>query len=155
TYSTRSGYRSGSAYGYAGERRSPASAYRAGETQPRYRATAARSAAASAPQSEPAGAFEASPAAGYQRHQTIIFRLRSVDECKDVILSLIDRKSVLMSLEALDSVQAQRALDTMSGAAYAIGAALSRASDKTWLITPSNVEVERSSLDEDGYGGYN
>ena len=47
--------------------------------------------------------------------------------------------------------QAQRALDTMSGATYAIGATLSRASDRTWLITPSNVEVERSSMDADGY----
>ena len=85
------------------------------------------------------------------RHQTLICRLRSVEECRDVILALIDKKTVLLNLEALDTVQTQRALDTMSGAAYAIGAKLSGASDRTYLITPSNVSVEQNDNDERGY----
>ncbi len=88
---------------------------------------------------------------GGQRHQTVIFKLRSVDECKEVILALIEKKSVLLNLDELDSLQAQRALDTMSGATFAIGATLSRASDRTWLIAPNNVEVA-SSQGDDGYG---
>ncbi len=82
------------------------------------------------------------PQSGGQRHQTAIFKLHSVDECKGVILALIDKKSVLLNMEDLDSLQAQRTLDTMSGATFAIGAKLSRASDRTWLITPSTVEVD-------------
>lgn len=93
-------------------------------------------------------------AGGWQRHQTVIFKLHSVDECKEVILALIEKKSVLLNLDDLDSLQAQRTLDTMSGATYAIGATLSRASDRTWLITPSNVEVADSQMDDSGrYGG--
>jgi len=80
--------------------------------------------------------------AGGQRHQTAIFKIHSVDECKGVILALIDKKSVLLNMDELDSLQAQRTLDTMSGATFAIGAKLSRASDRTWLITPSTVEVD-------------
>ena len=150
----RSGYRAAgsSAASPVYERRSmgASSGYRAAESTSRYRGSAAHSYAAS--RRDEAG-YNAPPAApsAYQRHQTIIFMLHSVDECKEVILSLIDKKSVLLNLDELDAVQAQRALDTMSGATYAIGATLSRASDRTWLITPSNVEVERSSMDADGY----
>ena len=87
----------------------------------------------------------------WQRHQTVIFKLHSVDECKDVILALIEKKSVLLNLDELDSLQAQRTLDTMSGATFAIGATLSRASDRTWLITPSTVEVADSQMDDGRY----
>lgn len=95
----------------------------------------------------------ASQNGGYQRHQTIIIHLQSVEGCKEVILSLIEKKTVLLNLDELDSLQTQRALDTMSGATYAIGARLSRASDRTWLITPSNVEVASSQGEETGYSG--
>ena len=97
--------------------------------------------------------MRASQGGGYQRHQTIIIHLQSVEGCKEVILSLIDKKTVLLNLDELDSLQTQRALDTMSGATYAIGARLSRASDRTWLITPSNVEVASSHAEESGYTG--
>ena len=149
----RSGYRSQAAGASSYERRSLAavsSGYRASEAQSRYRGAASYAPAAR----REAESYDMAPPAAnaaYQRHQTIIFMLHSVDECKEVILSLIDKKTVLLNLDELDAVQAQRALDTMSGATYAIGATLSRASDRTWLITPSNVEVERSSMDADGY----
>jgi len=88
--------------------------------------------------------------AGAPRHQTVIFKLHSVDECKGVILALIEKKSVLLNLDELDSMQAQRTLDTMSGATFAIGATLSRASDRTWLITPSTVDVKDNPVDQAG-----
>ncbi len=90
---------------------------------------------------------EADMTAGQQRHQTVIFKLHSVDECKGVIMALIEKKSVLLNLDELDSLQAQRTLDTMSGATFAIGARLSRASDRTWLITPSTVDVNDKQND--------
>jgi|GEM_PF-6266935 len=152
------GYRSAASYG---ERRPAASpGYRASEYQSRYRSAASGTGYGASARREAADAFESAPSAAtaaapaYHRHQTVIFTLHSIDECRDVILALIDKKSVLLSLEDLQSAEAQRALDTMSGASYAIGATLSKASDRTWLITPSNVEVERSSLDADDYSGY-
>jgi len=90
---------------------------------------------------------DADMTAGQQRHQTVIFKLHSVDECKGVIMALIEKKSVLLNLDELDSLQAQRTLDTMSGATFAIGARLSRASDRTWLITPSTVDVNDKQND--------
>lgn len=95
---------------------------------------------------------EMDASAHQQRHQTVIFKLHSVDECKGVIMALIEKKSVLLNLDELDSLQAQRTLDTMSGATFAIGARLSRASDRTWLITPSTVDVNDKQNDSVGEG---
>ena len=154
TSGTRSGYRSSGAMSglssYERRTSGTASSYRSTDAQTRYQSAA--SPTYTTPRRDPASYAPAPSASGaYQRHQTVIFMLHSVDECKELILSLIDKKSVLMNLDELDPVQAQRALDTMSGATYAIGATLSRASDRTWLITPSNVDVERSSMEDNGY----
>ncbi len=134
--SYESSYRSGAQYGSYGSssRRADESAYSAA--------------------SVPERSSQQYGAAGNQRHQTVIFKLHSVDECRGVILALIDKKSVLLNLDELDSLQAQRTLDTMSGATFAIGATLSRASDRTWLITPSTVDVADSQVDTSAsYGG--
>lgn len=105
----------------------------------------------------PSESKEMDASSNQQRHQTVIFKLHSVDECKGVIMALIEKKSVLLNLDELDSMQAQRTLDTMSGATFAIGARLSRASDRTWLITPSTVEVNDKQNDASNesakYGG--
>lgn len=81
-----------------------------------------------------------------QKQQTssaiAMIRIKTVDECKNVIRTLLEKKSVLLSLEEMDSVQAQRVVDTMSGATFAIGAKMNRASARSWLLTPSTVEVD-------------
>ncbi len=85
---------------------------------------------------------EQNSASSYQKHRIATFSIRSVDECKNVIRTLLEKKSVLLSLEEMDSVQAQRAVDTMSGATFAIGAKMNRASERSWLLTPSTVEID-------------
>lgn len=132
--------------------------YRAGYSSQRqsassYAASYGSSRSASARWNEGESSYTQTPDNSYQRHQTIIIHLQSVEGCKEVILSLIEKKTVLLNLDELDSLQTQRALDTMSGATYAIGARLSRASDRTWLITPSNVEVASAQSEESGYSG--
>ena len=83
------------------------------------------------------------------RQQTVVCTLHSIEECKNVILALVDKKTILLNLDRLDPAQAQRAVDTMCGATYAIGATLTRASERAWLLTPSTVEV--TSTDSNKY----
>lgn len=83
------------------------------------------------------------------RQQTVVCTLHSIEECKNVILALVDKKTILLNLDRLDPAQAQRAVDTMCGATYAIGATLTRASERAWLLTPSTVEV--TSTDSNRY----
>ncbi|NLG26191.1 MAG: cell division protein SepF [Clostridiales bacterium] len=88
------------------------------------------------------------------RHQTVIFRLQTFEECRDVILSLIDKKSVLINLDQLEDPLVQRAIDTLGGAAFAIGATMRKASDKTYLIAPDNVFVANNSARSAGPARY-
>ncbi len=81
-------------------------------------------------------------------HQTMIYYLRSLEECRDVINDLLDGKSVLLNVEDMDDKSVQRSVDTLCGAAFALGATLRKASEKTFLIAPNNVAV--ASTNEDG-----
>ena len=103
------------------------------------------------PETEPERYAPPREAPTYQRHQTVIFTLRAVDDCKDVIVALVDKKSVLLNLEKLDAVSAQRVVDMMAGATFAIDAGMSSAGNRTWLITPSTVDVERSTNESARY----
>jgi cell division inhibitor SepF len=75
------------------------------------------------------------------RHQTVIYYLHTLEECRDVITDLIDGKTVLLNLEEMDEKTIQRGIDTLCGAAFALNATLRKASDKTYLIAPTTVEV--------------
>ncbi|MEA4898083.1 cell division protein SepF [Bacillota bacterium Meth-B3] len=81
-------------------------------------------------------------------HQTVIYYLRSLEECREVINDLLDGKSVLLNLEDMDERSVQRSIDTLCGAAFALGATLRKASEKTYLIAPNNVMV--ASTNDDG-----
>jgi FtsZ-interacting cell division protein YlmF len=81
------------------------------------------------------------------RHQAVIYHLTNFEQCREVILSLLDRKSALVNLDQLGDVDVQRAVDTLGGAAFALGATISKASDRTYLITPSNVTVAGGGIE--------
>ena len=78
-------------------------------------------------------------------HQTVIYYLRNLEECRDVINDLLDSKSVLLNLEDMEERAVQRSIDTLCGAAFALGATLRKASDKTYLIAPNNVMVNSTN----------
>ena len=78
----------------------------------------------------------------------VIFYLHQLDECREVIMALLDNKSVFLNLEDMDERLVQRGIDTLSGAAFALQAKLERTSEKTILIAPSSVRVEMSAQEE-------
>lgn len=73
--------------------------------------------------------------------RTVMFNLSSLEECSDVVDALIANNIVLLMLEQLDDRMIQRAVDTLSGAAFALHATIRKASEKTYLIAPRTVEV--------------
>lgn len=86
--------------------------------------------------------------AAESRHQTVIYYLHELEECRDVIGDLLESKTVLLNLEDMDERLIQRAIDTLCGAAFALGATLRKASDKTYLIAPNNVSVALTNENE-------
>ena len=61
---------------------------------------------------------------------------------------------VILNLQTTDSELAKRLIDFTSGLTYALGGGMQKIADKTFLLTPRNVEVsaeEKARLVEKGF----
>jgi len=50
----------------------------------------------------------------------------------------------VLTMDEMEGHLMQRAVDTLSGAVFALSANIRKASDKTYLITPMSVEVNEA-----------
>ena len=98
------------------------------------------------------------PASSDHIQHTVIHYLREMSDCKDIIDDLLDDKQVILNIEDTDESVKQRAIDTIYGASYALGAKLRRASRATYIIAPSSVVINDNEDEDDhrsstnGYG---
>ena len=76
-----------------------------------------------------------------QRSRTVMYSLHSLEDCCEVIDQLIANNTVVLTMDELDGHLLQRAVDTLSGAVFALHASIRKASDKTYLVAPMSVEV--------------
>ena len=76
------------------------------------------------------------------RQRTVIYRIRSIEETRNVITDLIENKTILLNLEDLDEAYVQRANDILSGAAFALKATFLKTSHRAYLIAPPFVKVD-------------
>ena len=81
---------------------------------------------------------------GASRQRTVMFSLRNLEDCCDVIDNLILNNTVVLTIDELDARLMQRAVDTLSGAVFALHATIRKASERTYLIAPSGVEVNET-----------
>lgn len=144
-YGSTSGYRArpDAGAGYRPQTPPPQREYRAADRE--FDAFAAKPAP-----SEPRANVVPIPARAPSQ-QTVIYYLRTLEECRDVINDLIDNKTVLLNLEDMDERTVQRGIDTLCGAAFALNATLRKASDKTYLIAPNTVQVASTRDEERRY----
>ena len=82
------------------------------------------------------------------RHRTMIYQLSTYEDSKDVIDDLLVGHSVLINLESLALEEAQRIIDTLIGACYAINATIKKAAAQTYLLAPETVEVAGTYADD-------
>lgn len=78
------------------------------------------------------------------RQRTVMFSLHNLEDCCDVIDNLILNNTVVLTMDNLDDRLMQRAVDTLSGAVFALHATIRKASERTYLIAPANVEVNET-----------
>ena len=76
--------------------------------------------------------------------RTVMFSLHRLEDCCEVIDNLIRGNTIVLTMDELDGHLMQRAVDTLSGAVFALHATIRKASDKTYLIAPSGVEVNET-----------
>lgn len=90
-------------------------------------------------QNMPAPRMRVSP-----RPRTDMCSLHSLEDCCEVIDKLISGNTIVLTMDELDGYLMQRAVDTLSGAVFALHATIRKASDKTYLIAPMGVEVNET-----------
>ena len=111
-------------------------------TEPRRDPAPAPRAAAPARTSQSASNAPAPRTGGAAR--TIMCPITELEECRDVIEILVENNIVLLMLDNMDPSLTQRAVDLLSGAAFALHATIKKASDRTYLIAPRTVMVSEN-----------
>lgn len=87
---------------------------------------------------------EARPSARAQRQRTLMCSLTTLEDCCDIIDSLIAGNVVVLTLDDIDPKLTQRAIDTLSGAVFALSATIRKASERTYVLAPNTVEVNET-----------
>lgn len=85
------------------------------------------------------------------RPRTLMFTLHTLEDCCDVIDNLILDNTVILTLGMVDTALIQRAVDTLSGAVYALHGTIRKASEYTYLIAPNSVEVNETAGPDDEF----
>ena len=89
---------------------------------------------------------------GERDMKMVIFKPSSYDETESVIDSLRARKPIVVNLDEINPAVAQRILDFISGAVYALNGDIRRAARNIFVVAPSNIEISPNEADDD-YNG--
>ncbi len=73
--------------------------------------------------------------------EVCVIKPTSFEEVKDIAETLLCNRTVVLNMEGLDLAIAQRIIDFMSGACYAIDGNLQKISNYIFIVTPKNVDI--------------
>ncbi|MGP4040380.1 cell division protein SepF [Gracilibacillus sp. D59] len=66
---------------------------------------------------------------------------RSFSEVQDIADHIVNRRSVVINLQRVDTQQARQIIDFMSGTVYAVSGQIKKLGSQTFLCTPENIEI--------------
>lgn len=73
--------------------------------------------------------------------EVCVVKPTSVDDSREITETLLNGRTVILNLEGMDLEVAQRIIDFISGAAFAINGNLQKISNYIFLVTPTNVDI--------------
>lgn len=79
--------------------------------------------------------------------RVLIYKPVSYDDSQSIIDNLKDKKSIIVNLDELDTDVAQRILDFISGAVYALSGNIRKAARNIFVVAPYNVDVDTNMTD--------
>lgn len=82
------------------------------------------------------------------RQQFVLTKPEKFDDSIQIATYLIERKTVVLNLEAIGKELARRIIDFLSGTAFAVGAKIKRVAISTYIIVPNNADITGEMLDE-------
>jgi cell division inhibitor SepF len=80
--------------------------------------------------------------------RVVICQPTSFDQTSEICDNLKNRKPVIVNMESIDGELAQRIMDFLSGAVYAVDGSIHKISGGIILAAPSNVEITASLQEE-------
>ena len=86
--------------------------------------------------------------ASNNKMKMIVYQPMTYDDTQNIIDNLKNRKPVIVNLESLDLDVAQRILDFMSGAAYALNGNIHKVSKGIFILGPTNVDITGNIPDD-------
>lgn len=81
--------------------------------------------------------------------QVILFNPKTFDEAGELVQHLLNKRSLVMTLEGLPTETARRLLDFQSGITFALQGKITPVSAKTYFISPDNVDLVSSQGEGD------
>lgn len=79
--------------------------------------------------------------------RVLIYKPLSYEDTQNIIDNLKEKKSIVVNLDDLEIDVAQRILDFISGAVYALNGSIRKAARNIFVIAPFNVDVSSNSND--------
>lgn len=79
----------------------------------------------------------------------IIFKPDVYAETRAVVDNLLVKKPTVINLDDMDKAEAQRALDFVSGAVYALNGEIRKAARNIFVVAPSNIDIQSMIKDTD------
>ncbi len=76
-----------------------------------------------------------------------VIRPKAVEDAREILLTYMENKSIILNLEGLEQKIAQRIIDFIGGACFALDGNLQKISEYIIIITPKNVGVSGDLLD--------
>ncbi len=73
--------------------------------------------------------------------KVVVYQPVSYDDTQNIVDNLKERKPVIINLETLDIELAQRVLDFISGAVYALGGTIQKVARGIFVIAPRNIDI--------------
>ncbi len=86
--------------------------------------------------------------------KVVLCEPQSYDEVQEIADNILNKRSIVINLQRVDSYQAKRIVDFLSGTVYAVNGDIQKLGLATFLCTPENVDVSgaisNNVYDEDG-----
>lgn len=73
--------------------------------------------------------------------ELVVIKPTSFEESRDIVDSLLSEHAVVLNVEGIDNYVAQRIIDFVSGACFAINGNLQKVANYIFVVTPENVEL--------------
>lgn len=79
--------------------------------------------------------------------QVVLVKPEEFEDAREIADNLISKRTVLLNIENLNKDLSRRLIDFLSGVAYAQGGNIKRVANRTYIVTPYNVDILGDVLD--------